>query len=56
MVEFTVKCPVVVCTPTIMSHGNKLLRKSILSDLFESDIGKVQDMSEIATEPKDYCS
>ena len=32
-----------------------ILRKPVLSGLYESDIGKVRDMSEIATENKVYC-
>ena len=58
MTEFTVKCPVIVCTQTARetkSRGNKLLRKPILSGLLESDIVTVRDMSEIATENKVYC-
>ena len=56
MAEFTVKCPVIVCTQTpheTKSHGNKC-RKPILSGPLESDIGPVRDMSEIATENKVY--
>ena len=53
MVEFTVKCPVFVCTQT--DHGTfhvvtNVLRKPVLNGPLESDIGKVQDMSEIATD------
>ena len=43
MVDFTIKCPVTICTQTA-----NVSRKLILSDLLESDIGKVRDMSEIA--------
>ena len=45
MTEFTVKCPVIVCTQTARetkSRGNKLLRKPILSGPLESDIVTVQ--------------
>ena len=58
MVEFTVKCPVIVCTQTAhgnMSHGKNVLRKPVLIGLLESDIVKVRDMSEKATENKVYC-
>ena len=58
MIEFTVKCPVIVCTQTARetkSRGNKLLRKPILSGPLVSDIVTVRDMSEIATENNVYC-
>ena len=52
-----VKCPVIVCTQT--AHGNKscgknVLRKPVLIGPLESDIVKVRDMSEKATENKVY--
>ena len=58
MIEFTVKCPVIVCTQR--AHGyichmvKKVLKKPVLSGPLESDIGKVWDMSEIASENKVY--
>ena len=58
MVEFTVKCPFIVCTQTAhgsMSRGKNVLRKPVLNGPLESDIVTVRDMSEIATENKVYC-
>ena len=57
MVEFSVKCPVIVCTQT--EHGNShvvknVLRKPYLIGPLESDIVKVRDMSEKAPENKVY--
>ena len=49
MVEFTVKCPVIVCTQTVhgnMSRGKNVLRKPVLTGPLESDIVKVRYMSE----------
>ena len=37
-----------------MSHGKNVLRKPVLIGPLKSDIGKVRDMSEIATENKVY--
>ena len=57
MVEFTVKCPVIVCTQTPhgnMSRGKNVLRKPVLIGPLESDIVKVRYMSEKATENKVY--
>ena len=57
MVEFTIKCPVIVCTQTAhghMSHGKNVLRKPVLIGPLESDIVKVRYMSEKATENKVY--
>ena len=58
MVEFTVKCPVIVCTQTahgtISGFSKCVLRKPAPSHPLESDTGKVWDMSEIATEHKVY--
>ena len=58
ILEFTVKCPFIVCTQT--AHGpshvvTNVLRKAVSSGSLESDIGKVWDMSEIATKHKVYC-
>ena len=58
MVEFTVKCPVIVCAQTRMGicHVVKnVLRKPDLIGPLESDIVKVRYMSEKATENKVYC-
>ena len=57
MVEFTVKCPVIVCTQTV--HGNMSCSKNVLGNPvligpLESDIVKVWYMSEKATENKVY--
>ena len=58
MVEFTVKCPFIVCTQTAhgnMSRGKNVLRKPVLIGPIEFDIVIVRDMSEKATEKKVYC-
>ena len=60
MVEFTLKCPFIVCTQT--AHGNKtlchvvknVLRKPVLIGPIEFDIVIVRDMSEKAIENKVY--
>ena len=58
MAEFTVKFPVIVCTQTArgnMSHGKKCImdwKLPVRSGPLESDIGKVRNMSEKATENK----
>ena len=54
MVEFTVKCPVIVCTQTV--HGNMSRDKNVLRKpvLIGPDIVKMWDMSEKATENKVY--
>ena len=57
MVEFTVKCPFIVCTQTAhgnMSRGKNVLRKPVLIGPIEFDIVIVRDMSEKATENKVY--
>ena len=52
MVEFTVKCPFIVCTQT--AHGNMSRGKNVLIGPIEFDIVIVRDMSEKATENKVY--
>ena len=55
MVEFTVKSPVIICTQTAECHMVKnVSRKPVLIGPLESDIVKVRDMSEKATENKVY--
>ena len=57
MVEFTLKCPFIVCTQTAhgnMSRGKNVLRKPVLIGLIEFDIVIVRDMWEKATENKVY--
>ena len=57
MVKFTVKFPVIVCTQKvheIKSHGNKCIKETNYEWPLESDVRKVRDMSEIATEHKVY--
>ena len=56
MIEFIVKCPVIVCTQTVArSHVvTNMLRNPVLSGPLESGIEKVWDMSEILTENKLY--
>ena len=57
MEEFTVKCPVIVCTQTAHEtklHGNKCIKETNSESPVETDIVTVQDMSEIATENKVY--
>ena len=59
MVEFTVKCPVIVCTQTAhgnMSRGKKCVKETSLIGPLESDIVKVRDMSEKDPENKVYCT
>ena len=58
MVEFTVKCPFIVCTQTAhgnMSRGKNVLRKPVLIGPIEFDIIIGRDMSEKATKNKVYC-
>ena len=53
MVEFTVKCPVIVCTQTV--HGNMSRGKKFIKETSsQSDIVEVRYMSEKATENKVY--
>ena len=57
MAEFTIKCPVIVCTQTAhetKSHGIKCIKETNFEWPVESDIGPARDMSEIATENKFY--
>ena len=57
MAEFTVKCPVIVCTQTAYetkSRGNKRVKETNCEWPLESGIGTVTDMSEITTENKVY--
>ena len=57
MAEFTVKCPVTVCTQTahkMMSRGNKCIKETNSEWPLEFDIVTVRDMSEIAAENKVY--
>ena len=57
MAELTIKCPVTVCTQTThetKSRGNKCVKETSSDWPIESDIVKVQDMSEKATENKVY--
>ena len=54
MVEFTVKCPVIVQRMGICHVVKNVLRKPVLIGPLESDIVEVRDMSEKATENKVY--
>ena len=58
IVEFTVNARLLFVHKQCMGLSHvvtNVLRKPILSGTLESNIGKVQDMSELATEHKVYC-
>ena len=42
VVEFTVKCPVIVCTHAVVTN---VIRKPVMSGRLKADIGKVWNIS-----------